>query len=587
MEHTNLAAGSIRQALADTLASRTFARAVRSRSLLQYLVEAKLADQSVRLKESSIAVDVFGRTPAAFDGDADGIVRVSINRLREQLERYYSDEGRAAAFKFEIPRGSYVPIIRRTAPQPLPAMPRIVVLPLANFTGDDTNEALCDGLTDDMIDALARLHTVQVLARTSSFRFKNVSKDIREIATELDAHFVLEGSVQEVGSRLRLTAQMIVAADGTHLWSHSFESDAENRANLQSQLIDLMRRSIEPAVDAQRQKLGAPDAAAANVSMSTNAEAMLAYHRGLYAYRQDTVSSLATAAEQLSTAVALDPGFARAHAALAKIWWARGNAGAEPLAAASHRAFESSRLAHQLAPLDPVVLAAHGYLTFFVAYEPKAARALAARAVQLGPHCIEAHLFQAKLCTYLQSFDEARKSIVIAKLIDPLSLDPVHGEIAVAIVSHNYPLALKLTDHLLSFEPNSSVGRWNRGHILRKLGEFDASDQNFETSLSLWPESARYAPMMKALTRAGAGDYVAAKTLKTEALQQVPWLEDPMVYAIIDALLGDEEGVLKAWEHAIAEHDPYVYLSYYYEEFDPWRRHPRFLKCVAALGLNE
>jgi TolB-like protein len=587
MESTNPAAASIRQALSTALESRTFARAVRSRTLLQYLVEAKLANQSVRLKESSIAVDVFGRSPAAFDGDADGIVRVSANRLREQLARYYSDEGRDAAFKFEIPRGSYAPIIRRAAPQPLPAMPRIVVLPLANFTGDSNNEALCDGLTDDMIDALARLHTVQVLARTSSFRFKDVAKDIRDIANELGAHFVLEGSVQEVGSRLRLTAQMIVAADGTHLWSHSFESDAENRADLQSQLIDLMRRSIEPAVDTQRLSLAPLDAPSASVALSANPEAMLAYHRGLYAYRQDTVDSFTTAVEQLSRAVQLDPSFARAHAALAKTWWARGNSGAEPLAAASRRAFESSRLAHQLAPLDPVVSAAHGYLTFFVGYNPKAARDLAARAVQLGPHCIEAHLFRAKLCTYLQSFDDARKSVATAKLIDPLSLDPVHGEIATAIVSHDYPLALKLTDHLLSFEPNSSVGRWNRGHILRKLGEFDASDKNFEESLRLWPESARYAPMMRCLTRASAGDHAGAAALKQDALEQVPWLEDPMVYAVIDALLGDTEGVLKAWEHAIAEHDPYVYLSYYHEEFDPWRQHPRFLRCAAALGLNE
>ncbi len=590
MKTSNHSPADIRGALAHALASRSFARAARARALLKYLVEAKLADDSARLKESSIAVDVFGRAPTRFDGDTDGIVRVSINRLRLALTRYYGSDGDEALFRFEIPRGSYAPVIRRSAPGGLPSMPRILVLPLANFTGKPDNDALCDGLTEDLIDALAQLSSVRVLARTSSFKFKAVSADIRTIAREVAADAVLEGSIQEVGPRLRLTAQMVVAGDGTHLWSHSFEADAENRAQLQGQLIDLMQRSIVNITDlpstATKTGKGAGARGDAHFTSSTNAVATAHYHRGLYAFRQDTVAGFAVAEKCFVEAVRIDPGFARAHAALARTWWARGNAGVESLSAAAHRALATSRRAFALAPSDPMVLSAHGHLVFFADYDPPAALTFAVRAIRHGPHVTEAHLLHAKICTYLRRFEAARKSLEIARSLDPLSLDPLHGEVALAIVAHEYPRALVLLDELITREPNSSTARWNRGHVLRKLGEFDACDEEFASGVARWPETARYGGLINSLTRASAGDLVKARELREQALAEIPWAEDAMVYGTIDALLGDEEGVLRAWEYAVGQRDPYVYLSFYHEEFDPWREHPRFVRATAALKLH-
>ncbi|MBL0123946.1 MAG: hypothetical protein IPP88_14870 [Betaproteobacteria bacterium] len=415
----------IRSALADALASRGFARAARARALLKYLVEAKLADDSARLKEASIAVDVFGRAPTRFDGDTDGIVRVSINRLRQALARYYGSEGGEALFRFEIPLGSYAPVIRRRTPGGLPSQPRILVLPLANFTGKPCNDALCDGLTEDLIDALAQLSSVRVLARTSSFKFKAVSADIRAIAQDVSADAVLEGSVQEVGARLRLTAQMILASDSTHLWSHSFEADAENRAQLQGQLIDLMQRSIVDMTDSPSTAIADREAAVVSgealFTMSGSTVAIAHYHRGLYAYRQGTVAGFTAAEKSFSDAVRTDPGFARAHAALARTWWAKGNAGIEGLTVAAHRALAATRQAMALAPFDPLVLAAHGYLVFFVDYDPSAALAFAVRAIRHGPHVIEAHLLHAKICSYLRRFETANESLEIARAQSSLS----------------------------------------------------------------------------------------------------------------------------------------------------------------------
>ena len=125
-----------------TLESRTLARSARARDLLRYLIDSKRLGHAGRLKESTIALDVFSRDAATYDSATDGIVRVSVNRLRELLDRYYADEGRSSELRFEIQRGDYTPTIRQSTPAGPPDLPRITVLPLVNFTGDANREAL-------------------------------------------------------------------------------------------------------------------------------------------------------------------------------------------------------------------------------------------------------------------------------------------------------------------------------------------------------------------------------------------------------------------------------------------------------------
>jgi TolB-like protein/Tfp pilus assembly protein PilF len=576
----------IEAALKQVLESQTFARSARARDLLRYLVHGKRSGDLSRLKESAIGLDVFGRDPATYDSATDGIVRVSVNRLRDLLDRYYADEGSGTALRFEIQRGGYVPIIRRATPGGLPPLPRIAVLPLANFTGDDSLDALCDGLTEDVIDALAQVPEVRVIARTSSFKYKGVALDVRTVARDLSVDAIVEGSVQTLGTRIRVTAQMILGSDGTHLWSHAFESEANDRAVLQLALIDLMKRSLGASPAAGDTDKNESETLATVSLLPTAEAAIVAYHRGLYSYRKDTSESFRAAEIALNDAINIEPEFARAHAALARVRWAIGNAGIRPLADCAALALQSARHALTLAPDDPMVLSAHGYLEFFVNYDPAAAFASAARAIAIAPNAVEARLFHAKICTYTRRFADADASLTKAQSLDPLSLDPLHGRIALSIVSHDYVAALALTDQLLALEPASSIGCWNRGHILRKLNRFDDCDKNFADTVARWPDSARYATLMQCLTRASAGDLHIARTLREAALVAVPWDEDPMVYAIIDALLGDDDAVYRAWEHSIARHDPYVYLSYYHEEFERFRREPRFVAVTAALNLG-
>jgi TolB-like protein/tetratricopeptide (TPR) repeat protein len=561
------------------LASRAFARSTRSRDLLRYLVNQHRNPEAGRLKESTIAIEVFKRSASSFDGDSDGIVRVSINRLREHLDRFYSTEADRCHLRFEIPRGSYTPIIRRLQSDGLSSQPTVLILPVVNFTNDADMESLCEGLTDDLIDALAQIPALKVISRTTSFKYKSRAIDIREIARETGAEAILETSLQRVGEQLRLTAQMISAADSTHLWSHAFETDATRRETLQGQLIDIVQRSM-------RTVKAATPLTEPTLPSSASTEAMLAFQRGSYAYRRDTNEGFIEARRQFELAIASDPQFARAYASLSRSLWAIGNAGIEPLSKCAQLGHAAASKAVALAPTDPFAIAARGHYMLFVDYDPAAAQMYALRAVGYAPHAIEARLFAAKVCAYRGHTAEALVHTAIAKTIDPLSLDPLHAEITALILARRHREALAHINTLLAFEPRSSTACWNRAHVLRQLGEFNAGLESFESTVAKWPDSASYRSMIQSLFTATAGDVAQARALREQSLAVIPWLDDPMTYGTIDAVLGDADGVFRSWEHAVAKRDPYVYLSFHHEEFDRYRADPRFQAITQKIGLD-
>lgn len=182
--------------------------------------------------------------------------------------------------------------------------------------------------------------------------------------------------------------------------------------------------------------------------LPANEAATVAYHRGLYSFRKDTTEGFTVAEIALNDAITTEPLFARAHAALARVLWAIGDSGARPLRACTMLALQSARHALTLAPNDSMVLSAHGYLEFFVNYDPAAAFETAARAIALAPDAVAAQLFHAKICTSTPRFVEADVNLTKARLLDPLSVDPLHGRITLCIVSHDYAAALALTDHV-------------------------------------------------------------------------------------------------------------------------------------------
>jgi TolB-like protein len=277
-------------ALLDAIAtSPVLATAPRRVQLLRYLVNRALAGEVVN--EYAIGVDVFERTES-FDPRTDSIVRTETSRLRQKLKEYYSAKGRADRVRIELPVRSYTPTFVILGDHPAPALdppaalptetretgsqrklrigvavvlaavaivgailwaaryrakeaarqpPSIAVLPFLNLSGDPAKDYLGDSITDELTGALAEANTLQVVARTSAFQFKNKGADVRQVGRALNATALLEGSVGQQGTRFRILVQLIRASDGYHLWSETFDVQP---ADLQRVEVEIARNAI-------------------------------------------------------------------------------------------------------------------------------------------------------------------------------------------------------------------------------------------------------------------------------------------------------------------------------------------------------
>src|SRR5262245_4557010 len=185
----------------------------------------------------------------------------------------------------------------------------VAVLPFANMNTNPESQYFSDGLSEELINALARLPGLRVAARTSAFRFRGREVDIREIGRQLNVATVLEGSVRRAGTRLRITAQLLNVADGYHLWSDRYDREFEDVFAIQDDITTAIVRTLEPTLLGRRQSVGDRH--------SLNVEAFEQYLKGQQQLNQRTPQSLRAAVAAFEAAIRLDPTYALAQAGLA------------------------------------------------------------------------------------------------------------------------------------------------------------------------------------------------------------------------------------------------------------------------------
>jgi TolB-like protein/Flp pilus assembly protein TadD len=186
----------------------------------------------------------------------------------------------------------------------------IAVLPFVNMSGDPANEYFSDGLAETTLDMLAQVPDLKVIARTSSFAFKGKAQDMRQIGAALGAAHLLEGSVQQAGDTLRITVQLIKAADGTHLWSHHYDRPMIDLFKIQDEIASHVVQELAIALPAQQQQHLVQ-------KRTDNVAAYQEYLKGVALLPGRKVADMRVAVEHFEKAIALDPNYARAYSAAA------------------------------------------------------------------------------------------------------------------------------------------------------------------------------------------------------------------------------------------------------------------------------
>ena len=321
---------------------------------------------------------------------------------------------------------------RRTAVGRAGAAPRsIAVLPFVNLGADPTDAYLGDGLTEELTARLSTDSTLRVVSRTSSSRFQNAAQTIPEIARALDVTAVLEGSVRRVGTRLRVTAQLIDARDDRHLWAATYDRELGDVLFLQDQLAREVARALEPALG--RQATGVVP------SVTHDAVAYDLYLRGRWQWKRRTPEGHALAINYFRQAIARDSSFTDAYAGLSDAVFTAYVLGHEPWASSETETVATMRTASERAVmLDPVSSSAHTSLAIvrWAERDFPAAERLLQRAIDLNPGNAVAHAWYGRMLSITGHPGRALKESREASEREPFDL----------MSSHNHAVDLAAAD---------------------------------------------------------------------------------------------------------------------------------------------
>jgi TolB-like protein/Flp pilus assembly protein TadD len=289
----------------------------------------------------------------------------------------------------------------------------IAVLPLANMSADPENEYFSDGMTEEIINALAKVPGMQVASRTSSFAFKGKEVDVRQIGEKLGVNSVLEGSVRKVASRVRITAQLVNVENGYHLWSETYDRQLEDVFAIQ----DEISRAI---VDALKLRLGSD--ASRLVAPTKNIEAYTLYLKGRFFFNKFTESGLRKGLDFFQQSLLQDPGYARSYAGIADCWTQLADDWVVP-DDAYPRAKAAATRALQQDPELTEAITAIGKVLCWYEWDFAGAERQLRRAVALNPNYAEGHWALGSVLPTVGLLGEA-----VQELREALTLDPLYPE---------------------------------------------------------------------------------------------------------------------------------------------------------------
>jgi len=299
----------------------------------------------------------------------------------------------------------------RNASSPLPTAPSIAVLPFVDMSPEKDQEYFADGLAEELLNSLARTPGLRVVARTSSFQFKGKNANLADIGRELNAATILEGSVRKQANRARITAQLINASDGFHLWSQTYDRELNDIFTVQEDIAQSVAASLKVTL------LGGK----ASSSRGTNEEAYNAYLQGRYFYGRSSKENLEKAIGYYERAVKLDPKYALAWAGLAEAQSRQADWGYVPVEQGYRKAREAAGQALAMDANLAEALAAMGWIKMNYDWEWAGADASFRRALALEPGNATVVYGAAVLAFDLGRLDEAMALDRRAAALDPLN----------------------------------------------------------------------------------------------------------------------------------------------------------------------
>jgi TolB-like protein len=587
--------GLIRSELEKILASEGFARNERLKAFLRYVVDQELSGQGDQLKESLVGIDVFSRRPD-YDVRRDPIVRTEAARLRARLAEYYANGGSTDPVFIEMPKGGYRPAFKTTPPaaatlEPAPSTTRfrrlwvvggialialiataggwrllenrnepipIAVMPFINLSADPNSDYFSDGLTGEIIRELSAYDGLVVRSQTSSFVFKGKPKNVRDAGRQLGVDYIVEGSVLRSGEQLRINAQLIRVRDDFPMWALRWNRELTEIFAIQDEISSGIVNSLRLKLGRGRRRY------------ETSTEAYDLYLRGRAFEISNAGTGRTRSADLYEQAIAKDPSFAPAYAALAAAYVYR--TGEDRVNwTGPDRDQEISRMrvvVEKAVQLDPLLAEAHAARGLVLARDGQWAQAEQSfrRALELEPNRSFTRAdFALSFLLPVGRIKEAVDQIKLAKKLDPLS-QSIEQMLSLTLFS-----AGRLEEAIAHCAKPCTRGMILQG---KARDAIPILEERFKGRLDM----------------SGTGDlgYAYAVAGRRDDAEKVAAIQPrPLPQATIFIGLGDKDRAFEALDRAIPLGPVRVGRNLRYPEFAPLRGDPRLKQLKNKMGLPD
>ena len=462
---------------------------------------------------------------------------------------------------------------------PAPARPAsIAVLPFQNLSPDPENEFFADGVTEDVIAQLSKIRSLRVIGRGSVMRFKRRQESLQEVGATLDVATVLEGSVRRAGSRVRIVSQLIDVDSERHLWSETYDRDLTDIFAIQSDVAMQIASALEAELshEERRQIRKEPTA---------DLEAYQLYLMGQHCIHQWTGGAVNVGLEHLEQAVARDPAYALAYAAMAKAYidLGLGVVGSLPPEEAFAKAWAATARALELEPGLAEGHAVLGHLKYIREFDWAGAEAELKLAIDLNPNSAEAFDIYGLLLSAQERYDEALEAQRRAHELDPLAhrMDLV----TTLLRAGRYEEALHAVNRVLTVEPHLPLAHATLGWVHLLSGRPEEGIGALRKAVALSPDSTLYrAQLGQAYGRIGQTENARAILRELEELTKTRYVS-PYHPAYVYVGLGEHDRALALLELAYEQRAGGIFGIKGSFLFAPLRGHPRFQALLRRMNL--
>jgi TolB-like protein len=446
----------------------------------------------------------------------------------------------------------------------------IAVLPFLNESGDPRDEYFSDGLSEELIAALAQIGELKVIGRSSSFRFKERKEESKTIGEKLGVATLLEGTVRKQGERVRIVAELINAADGIELWTRTFDRELKDIFAVQAEIAAAVAESLKVTL------LGSDEQSAGSATKST--EAHNAYLQGHFHFQRRNLEDFRKAVSYFDEAIRRDPNYALAYAERSEAWSFIGDLTGQR-ATAWPKAKSDAENAVAIAPELAEAHAALGWVRFFIDWKFAEGLSELKRAKELSPANPTANDLLARVIVYLGQVDEAERHARHAVELDPLSVTAQGNLARVLFAAGKMDEADAVARKAAELQPAAAGNHRYQVHVAVERGDGETALREAE----LEPDEG-YRRFELALAHYVRGDRAAADAALADLIATG---RDRLAYQIAEvyAVRGEKDKAFEWLQISFDNHDTGSLSLLIDPLLRALRDDPRYKNLLAKLGL--